>query len=445
MLNPPSLFGSAPHPAYLGTFHPGQPVTVLGAGFSGLWMAYRLQQSGYQVQVLEPSSRVGGLIQTQKRPHGPVETAAHSLLVTPAVARCFDDLGVPLVGVHPSSRARFFVKNGTLTRWPLGLKASFRTLFGLGRTFNDSRSDIALSEWCDQTLGPDATRELLAPFTTGVFACHPSELDLDLAFPMLRPQQGQTLWAHFRMRKKQNSAPRGIMMAPRDGMQSLLDALADRMKPVITTGVDVRDLTPHLIAARGEKSNVVLTQPAHVLGGQWSNLTDPNLRADFEPLGLDLSQIKYSGLVTVTVFFKHSAFKQPPRGVGVLIKRGESYRTLGVLFNSSAFPNRVYAEEWVSTTWMFGGTQDPSALTLSDADLHHLITTESQRLLGAKPGTSPVAFHITRWPHAIPVYNAHLKHTLVRARAVLERNPGILWFNNATGKVALRGMIEGLS
>ena len=57
-----------------------------------------------------------------------------------------------------------------------------------------------------------------------------------------------------------------------------------------------------------------------------------------------------------------------------MIPRSESYRMLGVLFNSSAFENRVNSEEFVSMTYMFGGTEDPTALELSDVEIEKIIT-----------------------------------------------------------------------
>lgn len=74
----------------------GDRVVVVGAGLSGLVVAYRLMQHGYNVMVIEATARPGGRIRTIRGwPDGlHVEAGATHLLADPALVRLLVELGI---------------------------------------------------------------------------------------------------------------------------------------------------------------------------------------------------------------------------------------------------------------------------------------------------------------------------------------------------------------
>jgi oxygen-dependent protoporphyrinogen oxidase len=430
----------------IGTLDPDKrQVTVIGAGIGGLLAAYDCLKKGYEVEVLESSSRVGGLIETISTPWGPVEKAAHSLLVSPPVEQLFRELHLPLLDVERDSKARYIVRNQKMSRMPLGPLELARTLTqALTKPpviSKESLESLTLEEWGRRYLGLSATQYLLSPFVTGVFACQPKELLAKAAFPKLLPTQPeQSLVQHFRANKRAQagssvpsrapSRARPKMQVLKSGMQSLVDALAQKLEGKIKLQHPVDSLAPFL-----ENSNLIVTTPAPITARLLENL-DPKSAAA-------LGKIRYSPLVTITSFYESSAFStRPPRGVGVLIPRGEGYRILGCLFNSSAFSERALKPNTVSVTTMVGGTTDPEAIVLSDSDLHALLKEEHGKLLGAH---APAQAHfITRWRHAIPIYNQTIPNSRHALSTGFCSTPGRLVFGNYAGQVSIRGMIESL-
>ena len=94
-------------------------VTIIGAGISGLLLAWDLDRRGYEVTLIEAGARAGGLIHSEWTEHGLSENAAHSFLASPRVQALCRDLDVALVPVNPESRARYIWRGGRLRRFPL--------------------------------------------------------------------------------------------------------------------------------------------------------------------------------------------------------------------------------------------------------------------------------------------------------------------------------------
>jgi len=409
----------------IGSLDPTQKkATVVGAGISGLLIAYALKKSGYEVEVLESASEVGGIIHTLNTPFGMVEKAAHSLLITPESRTWFKELGIELEPVNPQSRARFIYRNGKMRRIPLRFSEILKTLFRFFSKpkFPFSPETGSLEDWGESYLGSSATNYLLAPFIAGIFATSPKNLLTKIAFPKLIPSNAQqSLYRHF---KRRTIGQRPQMMAPRNGMKSIIDALQKNLTAEIKLNHSVTELS--------NTPNLILTVPAPAL----SKLLGKTDTASAE----SLLHVRYAPLITVTCFLKKEAFAKAPRGVGVLIPRGEGLRIFGCLFNSSSFSKRTLNSSHISVTAMYGGTEDPDVLRLTDGELTLLINQELHVLLKSK--FDAVSLEITRRERAIPIYSKEL----LSAQESLQRGfcarPGRLIFSNFSKEVSIRGLIN---
>jgi oxygen-dependent protoporphyrinogen oxidase len=383
---------------------------VIGAGFSGLLITYRLMREGHEVKLVESASRVGGLIDTLPTEKGMVETAAHSLLISPAVSKLFKELNVPLLPVSPGSQARFVYRDGKLKRWPLSFFETLSLATAWGGSFlsrKKEESGESLEEWAKAKLGQAALDYLVNPFVRGIYATSPKELNFRAAFPK---------------KKAKKIRNHSQMMAPKEGMRSLIQALEERVKPVLSLGTEVKDLKTYL-----QKSNVILCTPA---------AKAERLIREFSPkASIALSKVRYSSLATLTVFCPRSAFQKVPKGVGFLVPEKEGRKILGILFNSSSFLGRVKDKErTLSLTVMM----KPEA---HDSDLKTLALKEISEILHADFSTLTREAEIFEktWASAIPLYNSEL---MAAWEELKHLPPGILFFGNWTGQVSLRGMIE---
>lgn len=409
-------------------------VLVVGGGVSGLLAAYALDKQGFEVSLVEASSRLGGLISTKQTPFGIAESAAHSFLASPEVIEVCADLGVRLVQVKPESKARFILRNGQMRKLPLTLSELaalvYHVMFSRSPRVRENECE-SLQVWGQRHLGLGGLSYLLSPFLLGIYGAQPSELAVEAAFPKLVVPAGHSLLSSLLFRKKtQKGRKRPKMVSVEGGMGTLISALEARLKVRLGGRLE----TGRKLESIPSDTNVVLAASAP----EAAQL----LKSSFPRVSQALSQVRYAGMVSCTVFL-HRNRHCPPRGVGVLIPPNENSKVLGVLFNSSAFEGRTQSPDVYSYTVMLGGTLRPECLELSDVEIQEQVRkvlTDIFQLNG-----KPEHFEIFRWKQAIPVYSSELKRIWKEIDSELKSQPGLGLFGNYTGQVSLRGMIETVS
>lgn len=404
---------------------------VIGGGFAGMLAAYRLDQAGYRVTLYEASDRLGGVIATKKTPYGIAESAAHSLLASPAVVRLFTEIGVPLVPVR--NHARFIWRWGKARRFPLSIGEAICAFVRAYFVLADARPDRppTLADWGRRHLGEAAVRYLLTPFVRGIYGASPARLDLAAAFPALVVPPGNSLLSWLlrkRFRQKGPRKPRAKMVAPRDGMESVVRALEAKL--VARLGDRLRRNHP-ITQLDPQLPNVVLAVPAPVAARL---LTTASPEA-----AQKLASATYTALVSVTAFVRRAEMKRPLEGVGVLFPEDAGMESLGVLFNSSAFEKRVLDEDTMQSFTLIFAATGRAAPEAGDESLQQAVLHDLERLAGVRE-LAHLAIH--RWREAIPLYDERLPQAWVALKSGWCQAPGRVVFGNHAGQVSLRGMIE---
>ena len=422
----------------IGSIDPNQhSVTVVGGGIAGLLAAYTFDKLGYEVSLYEKSSRLGGLIQTTTTEYGIVESAAHSLLASPAVIELCRELGVETVPVKRGSNARYIYRRGKMRRMPLTVFELLRTLFRayfVPARKKDTLETLTLEKWAGRFIGRPALTYLLNPFLRGIYAASPNEICVGAAFPRLLVPHGHSFIGSIMKRKRLEGRKHGrkaSMVAPREGMEDLVRKLESYLRRRLGNRIHLNQELEFL----PDSGNIVLCTPADV--------TANFLRTSEPPLSNALDALRYAPLVTATVFVHDHALRMIPRGVGVLFPEREQRDILGILFNSSSFEGRSAHSGISSVTVMLGGTGRPELVRQSDEALTALIESELKIHFGLQD--QPLDIRLQRWPRAIPIYDQSLMETWQLARSSWCKRPGHLLFGNYTGQVSLRGMMESIA
>ncbi|MBI3758535.1 MAG: FAD-dependent oxidoreductase, partial [Deltaproteobacteria bacterium] len=320
------------------------------------------------------------------------------------------DLGVPLLATQPISRKRYIWRAARPRRWPLTVSESLRLGGGLLRHLGHWRPQPreTVTQWGERVLGKGATHYALAPVLSGIYAGDAQQLSAGLIFnrrsnskdePQPKPQRRGTV-------------------APRAGMQQLLDALADYLQShevefVFNQAATVSANQPTVICT-------AVTQAAELLREIAPTASEALRRVELLPL------------LTATVFYE----RQPrqPQGFGCPFPRGEGFRARGVLFNDCIFAGR---SEVRSETWILGGALDRTVLQLSDDELRALLKAEHALLVGTDE--EPLSLHITSWPQALPHYTLDLEQALADLPPLPK---GVALAGNYLGQIGLAKLAE---
>ncbi|HEX6732318.1 MAG TPA: FAD-dependent oxidoreductase, partial [Pyrinomonadaceae bacterium] len=362
---------------------------------------------------------------------GIAESAAHSLIATKPVFELCRDLGVELVEPHKESNARYIVRNGGLRRFPLSVPEALSTLGRAAFVRSNNGNGQSLESWGRHHLGQPAVDYLLTPFVRGIYGAQPAELGVAAAFPSLKVPIGDTLLGA--MLKKRFKGPKGPKelkkrVAPKHGMGSLVNQLERHLQVRLGSrfrkGVAVRWLP--------DAPNIIVATPAYAAASL--------LELDSPWLAQQLLTVRYTPIVSVTVFVDRRGFTRQVEGVGALMPSCENRRCLGILFNSSSFDERVTDQDKLASfTVMMGGTNRSDWLAANDEQIEDAVRQELKELLKIQDTLDMV---IHRWPAALPQYGLHLPSIWKEARGSWCATPGRVLFGNYTGQISLRGMIE---
>lgn len=389
-----------------------KPITVVGAGFSGLTTAYLLIKAGREVRIVEKTSRAGGLIHTTRTQHGLVETAANGILNSARLEVMCDDIGVPLLPTRPEARKRFIYR-GKPRQVPLRFAEALRIPVGLIANAADLRPQPfeTIAGWGARLLGKGATEFLLSPALGGIYAGDPNRLSASLIFGRAN------LPDHLKTHRPVKAKVRGTV-APPHGMQQMIDGLVDylRHKGVEITFSEVMPLN-------GNEPTVICLSASATA----EYLTDVT-----PDLAKELARVEMLSLLTATCFFRKDAATL--KGFGCLFPHDQGFRARGVLFNDCIFEGRGPAH---SETWIFGGALDPDVVNLDDEEITSTILAERARFY--RQQDKPLAVHIKRWRNALPHYSVDLERTLTKLPVP---PPNIALVGNYLGRIGLAKIFE---
>jgi oxygen-dependent protoporphyrinogen oxidase len=384
--------------------------------------AYFLQKAGIEAQLVEASSRPGGVINSVSRDGFLLELGPQSFSGTAALRQLCSELGISdqLLEAPPHA-PRYVLVDGKLQPVPMSPPAFFTSSLINGSTkwavlrdiFGRSvppDADESVAAFVRRKFSPQLLDRLVGPFVSGVHAGDPERLSIRSAFPQLYEAEkaaGSIVRGMLRLAKaKKGPRERPTLNTFREGNETLVRALADKLGLSLRTGLRVTGLSRQNggsfeVRLEGDSQeefvatkSLIFATPTDVTGKLLAQL-DPS----FESL---LSPIEYAAVAVVSLGYRKSDVGHSLDGFGFLVPRSAGLRVLGTVWNSSLFPGRAPEGHTLLTSFV-GGATDPAAAQLNQQELSTLVHREISPLLSLK--SDPVFSNVTIWPRALPQYN----------------------------------------
>jgi oxygen-dependent protoporphyrinogen oxidase len=442
-------------------------IAILGGGISGLSAAVVLEDAcrrgaPLRYSLLEASSRLGGVLRTEQVEGCIVEAGPDSFLTEKHWAADFCrrlGLGEQLIFSQDAQRKTHIVVRGRLLPLPEGLQflvptrilpIVFSPLFSwttklriAGEYFRrpvsasgfKKEDDESVADFIGRHFGTEVVERLADPLLAGVYGGEAAGLSTAAVLPRLwdlEKRFGSLSRGFLQLRRQAaaaRKAPAPIFTSVRDGMQQLAQAAIARLQPSSIRLSDPARALEHApdgwrIIARGSATEtfdaVIVATPAHAAAGILE-MVDTELASE-------LRRIPYTSSMTVALGFDRAALATAPPGFGFLVPRAEGSRLLACTFVHAKFPHRVPPELGLLRCFL-GGSRDPAALHMSDADVLKAVLHDLRRWTGL--AAEPRFVRIYRWPRAMAQYAPGHRGLIDRIEGLRAEHPGLELAGNA--------------
>jgi oxygen-dependent protoporphyrinogen oxidase len=443
-------------------------VVIIGAGISGLSLAYRLRQRipAASITVLEQLDRPGGTAWTERQNGFQVEIGPNGFLDTkPSTLALCRDIGMGarlLAASEAAQRKRYLFVDGKLRRVPsdplafLGTKLlSWRgkLAFLLERFRRPRRDNVdeSIDEFARRRAGAEVADVVADAIVTGIHAGDPKLLSVKATFPQLvdleqqygsvmrgRARQARQRRAEAKARGERYQRPK--MWSFREGLRLLVETLSAQLSQPPLLSVNVKAVrkaegAAWTVAAEGRDQwpadAVVLTCPAN---------EQATILADLDaPLAERVGGIPYNRVAVVALGYRRTDVPLPLDGFGYIAPQRTRRDLLGVQWCSSIFPDRA-PQDAVLLRALCGGWHRGDVVGWEDARLLEAMRAELRLAMGI--AAAPVFHRIIRWERAIPQYHVGHLERVAWIEQRLSSHPGLFLGGNAYRGVALNDCTE---
>ena len=423
-------------------------VAIIGAGIAGLSLADRLRSRAPElsVRLFEASDRPGGKIRTERVESDDgrfiVESGPDAILAQKTWALdLISELGlsdelIPIIRV-PKSTA--ILKGGRLMDLPEGValvaptkirpfvRTSLLSLPGKIRATRDFvagpravSGDESLGSFVARRFGREVLDWIAEPLAAGIYNADPDCLSLQATFPQLAlaEEKSGSVIRGLRAARKPSAGKSDspAFLTLRDGMQTLTDALADRIGPILRTNAPATRIDPSedggyvvRVGARDVRTAfVVLALPAAQTAALLTTIA-PEASREIESL-----RANHAG--TISLAYRTIDIPRPLPGYGLIVPKREGRPINAITISSRKFDFRAPAG-WALVRAFFGGYRSPETMHIDDDALREVVAGELRSLMGI---TTPPAFdRIHRWQQGSPQYDVGHLERVARIEAAL--------------------------
>ncbi|HEY7893135.1 MAG TPA: protoporphyrinogen oxidase [Solirubrobacteraceae bacterium] len=423
-------------------------VVVVGGGITGLTAARALLGAGtapVRVTLVESSERLGGKIRTEQIASKAVDVGAEALLTkVPGGLELCRELGLQGELISPAEKTTYVWARGRLRELPAGilaglpdgamplLRSGILSPSGVARAALDlvlpaakAREDRSVGELVRGRLGQQALDRLVDPLLGTIYAADSDSLSVRATAPQIETlarKHRSLILASRGVKPPPYSGPMFVTVA--GGLQRIVDRLRDEIAPA-----DVRlqtratrieragDGRYRLELSAGETlsaDGIVIAAPASEASSMLSALS---------PAAADeLRGVRYTSTVLLTLRYPSSAARAPLHGAGFLVPQSTGWLLGACTWLSAKWTPLAAGEE----LWLRCSIARPAidrASSLDDEQLTRAISDELTQAMGLLG--RPLTVMVTRWHHALPVYEPGHLDRMARLEEHVSKLPGL--------------------
>ncbi len=391
-------------------------IIIIGAGISGLALAWHIQKKGLPYRILESTDRPGGCINTLRQPPYLFEEGPNSLLLNEKHLQFINELGLDdqLMKAADVNKNRFVYKKGKYRKLPTSPPAllfnnffSWKTKKSIfteyWRKNSPVNEDESVANFFRRRFTAEIVEYAVNPFVAGIYAGDPEKLLMSQTFNGLKKAEKKHGSVIKGMMKEKKGTARRNTYSFVQGISTLTDKLAEQIPVEYSSGLAA-------IQRVGEKTIITTTTGEEIVADRLvlclpAFVASDLLKEAWPDAASALGQIQYPPLCCVHTVYKKDQVSHALDGFGGLNPQIENQFASGSIWSSSIFADRAAVDEILITSFV-GGVPNPAKTELSDEEIKSKLTKELSRVYSISG--VPVLQRITRWKKAIPQYDAHM-------------------------------------
>lgn len=381
-------------------------IVILGAGITGLSLAWFLEKkfgNEIQITILESEKHVGGWIQSFKKEGFHFELGPHSCRQNNLeLIELIKDLNIEseIIPANSSAKCRYLFIDDKLQAVPSDL---FSCLFSpLMRAMPSAilrdliskkgeKKEESIFDFFSRRFGKKITKRFIDPLAKGIYAGDIHKLSMQSCFPTIFELEQQYRSVILGLMKRNKKGKQEIFSF-RNGMKTLTDALQKQLNAHIKTATKAESLQFHPNEIHiHTQHNVFKADYLFSTLPTWA--LAPLIKPHDQLLAENLRNIEYKSLTTIHLGFHTNVLKN--QGFGYLIPSTENENVLGMIWDSSIFPQQNERNNETRLTIMLEDKYDENKCREISLDV-------LKRHLGIQQ--KPDLIHISKLEKAIPQY-----------------------------------------
>ncbi len=398
-------------------------IGIIGAGISGLTLAYLLKKkfgNSLNIKIFEGNSFPGGCIQTVHDAGFLFELGPRSCRSAGNgryTLRLIEELSLTeeIISADKSSRKKFIYRDEKLQALPAGIfgalfsplmkgvpKALLRELF----IPKGSGSEETIEQFMVRRFGRYMTDTFIDPMTLGIYAGKIAELSMKACFPLLHTYEqinGSIMKGVFSRKKCDVSSSEFVrkfckepIFSFRNGMQTLTDTLAKHLKNELFLKKTADNITfkkeKIIVSFKNHEPEECDSLFAACPGEHLAEL----LKEDIP----NFPSVETASVALACVGYKKQVL--PNKGFGHLIPSSEKNPVLGMVWDSSVFPQQNKRPDETRLSVMTGGSLFPGMIDMSEKEIEILAIKAVKEQLNITE--IPDSITIYKRKNAIPQY-----------------------------------------
>lgn len=431
-------------------------VVIIGGGITGLSTAYYLQKQAreqqlpLEIKLVEASPRLGGKMQTFAKDGYVIERGPDSIIERKqSAARLAKEVGMEDKLLNNATGKSYILVNDRLYSMPGGAIMGIPTeigpfvttgLFSIAGKMraaadfilpkSNSAGDQSLGQFFRRRLGDEVVENLIEPLLSGIYAGDIDNMSLLSTFPQFYEAEqkyrslviGMKKMAPRRTKSPQTNKKKGAFIAFREGLQSFVNAIEEKLEPVsILKGcrvdkINKKEIGYDIRLKDGEvlyADSIVMAVPHQTVH---AILPEYEFLKDFE-------HVPSTSVATVTLGFPKEAVEKDIDGTGFVVSRNGDYTITACTWLHKKWPHST-PEGKVLLRCYVGRPGDETVVDLSDDEIVKIVLDDLSKTMNIS--MEPELAVITRWKNAMPQYTVGHKERVERAtKGLLEELPGV--------------------